>query len=200
MSFSNNRLTWDNHYTRPKSQQTIPDENVVRYIHQYRQKPEAEGLVVDLGCGSGRNLNYIRLYYPDAIGIDFALHALAGKTGVLCADTAAIPLPDGSVSLLIAWGVLHYLDQDKLELTLSEIRRVLKPGGAFFGSIRSSNDTHLAGVLEKGDLSSGAARTFTLEESKELLKEFTTLRFGYISRIPLGESRLIAHHFFEAER
>lgn len=46
-----------------------------------------------------------------------------------------IPFPDGQFDVVIMTEVLEHLDKDVLKTTLSEIRRVLKPGGRFIGTV-----------------------------------------------------------------
>ncbi len=92
----------------------------------------ARKYVLELGCGSHPA--------PNAqIGIDrdfAAVRAARASTacdrpGPVClvADALRLPLADGSVSGVLARGMLHHI----LDLTaiLREVRRVLEPGGTF---------------------------------------------------------------------
>lgn len=200
--FQNNRSVWDTHYQRSRSRQGVPDENVVRYLHKtipalsQSQRP----LVLDLGTGSGRNLNYIRTFEVEAYGCDFAIEALRGQEGIFCCDLRRLPFGEGVFDLVIIWGVLHYLPLDEIPAALDEICRILKKGGRVFGTLRSSEDTHLNKALKEGDLQGGGAHLFSHREAQELLSRFENRRFGFISRIPLGEERVIAHHIFEGQK
>ena len=201
MGFAENRPVWETHYARERSRQEVPDENVVRYLHRFLRENQKRPLrALDLGSGSGRNLNYIRSLPIEAYGCDFSFNALRGQQNVCCSIASELPFKDSSFDLVIVWGVLHYLPEDLVNNTLREILRVLKPGGKLLATLRSSDDTHLAGTLERGDLTGGQARLFTQAEAKRLLGDFSDLRFGYISRVPLGESGVVAHHVIEGTR
>ena len=169
---SDNRSVWSAHYQKEKSKLFVPDENVVRYfsgIFNSSNFSEADWRVLDLGCGSGRHLHFLRNYSTQVYGMDYAAPALESQAGVVCAISEYIPFEGHSFDVVLSWGVLHYMNPESVEKTIQEIYRILKPGGAFFGTIRSSNDTHLMDVLSKGDLKTGQARLFTEEDVSHLL-------------------------------
>jgi SAM-dependent methyltransferase len=105
--------------------------------------------ILDLGCGWGRHLAHFRRAGHDVIGIDGSLALLAevrrtegagsnarpaaGKTPLVCGDMRALPLSSGTfdvtVNIATALGVL--LRDAEAVATLSEVRRVLRPGGRF---------------------------------------------------------------------
>ena len=108
------------------------------------------GTVVDLSCGSG--LMTRRLVasgaYDRVFALDFSEQMLmetarrfeqVGKGAVdpasvnlVRADAAALPLRTGSVDALHAGAALHCWP--KLEASLSEVCRALRPGGRFFAT------------------------------------------------------------------
>jgi ubiquinone/menaquinone biosynthesis C-methylase UbiE len=104
----------------------------------------ADGLVVvDYGCGPGNDLvGFSEFSKPDKlIGIDVSPTALAtskkrlalhGKSADLIQieeNRNQIPLESGSVDLVHSSGVLHHAENPGA--ALSEIYRILKPGGKF---------------------------------------------------------------------
>lgn len=97
-----------------------------------------------------------------AIGIDVspalvaAARDLDPSIDIRIADAAAIPLPDSSVDLAIAFMSLH--DIDPMSETVAEASRVLEPGGRFCFSI--VHPLNSAGSFEDA---SGAR--FTIRES-----------------------------------
>ncbi len=111
-------------------------------IMKQREKvvPHAEGVVLELGCGSGTNFDY---YRPDAVSRLFALepapgmvrrarkalagHPLAARTEVLETGAEAIPLDDDTVDTAIITFVLCTIPD--WQAALAEVRRVLKPTG-----------------------------------------------------------------------
>jgi SAM-dependent methyltransferase len=51
-----------------------------------------------------------------------------------------MPFPDGHFDVVIMSEVLEHLDEDVLERTLGEVRRVLRPGGRFIGTVPARED------------------------------------------------------------
>jgi SAM-dependent methyltransferase len=87
--------------------------------------------VLDVGCGSGRNLQLLGQFgrvqgvEPEGPGLD-ACRA-DGLTNVVAGSADAIPFPDASFDLLTSLDVLEHLDDD--DAGVAEIHRVLRPGG-----------------------------------------------------------------------
>ena len=102
--------------------------------------PMAEGVVLEVGCGSGTNFD---MYDSSKVERLHALepsegmikrarkvldgHALAERTEFHAAGAEAVPLTDNSVDTAVVTFVLCTIPD--WESSLTELRRVLKPGG-----------------------------------------------------------------------
>ena len=111
-------------------------------IRKQREKvvPQAEGVVLEIGCGAGANFTY---YTPDKVSRLHALEPspgmisrarkaledspLQGKVDFMEAGAEAVPLEDASVDTVIITFVLCTIPDWQSALT--EARRVLKPHG-----------------------------------------------------------------------
>jgi len=86
---------------------------------------------LDVGCGSGRNLQLLSRFADHVIGLDRSSTALelaaSQRPATARADGQAIPLASSSVDLLSALDVLEHLDED--QRALEEFHRVLRPDG-----------------------------------------------------------------------
>ncbi|MEM0986700.1 MAG: class I SAM-dependent methyltransferase [Pseudomonadota bacterium] len=111
-------------------------------FYKQREKvvPHAAGRVLEIGCGSGANFDVYDTARVDRL---FAIepaagmvkrarktldgHPLAQKTHLIESGAEAIPLEDGSIDTVVITFVLCTIPD--WEGALSEVRRVLKPGG-----------------------------------------------------------------------
>jgi ubiquinone/menaquinone biosynthesis C-methylase UbiE len=98
--------------------------------------------ILDLGCGDGITEVHLREAFPNATlhGVDVSAESvgMASERGVadchyLPYDGHRLPFGDASFDVVFVAGVLHHIPEDANRLeVLTEIRRVLKPGGAVY--------------------------------------------------------------------
>jgi len=98
------------------------------------------GRIVDWGCGCAR----ISRHFPrdvrdkvvgfdiDPVNIDWCRENIPGIRFEQCAVDPPLRLADDSVDCLFAHSVLTHLDEEHQNSWLTEIRRVLRPGGVAF--------------------------------------------------------------------
>ncbi|HMV35291.1 MAG TPA: class I SAM-dependent methyltransferase [Turneriella sp.] len=198
-----NQSVWDNHYTRDRSRQQFPDENVVRLLRK-NFAGERRTLALDLGTGSGRHLPLLVEHFENVLACDFSRESLRIAAGdkIQCAQAAlpALPFASGTFDFILCWGVLHYLEESALAPAIAAIHEILKPGAGLFLTLRSDQDSHLALQLQRGDLAGGHARLYSKEEALSLFGRFAKVDYGFIARQPLGEEGLVAHHMLFARR
>ena len=88
---------------------------------------------LDVGCGEGRLTRHLASLGHHVVGIDAsptlvaAARASAPDMELHVADAAALPFGDASFDLVVSFMCLH--DVDDLTGAVSEIARVLEPGG-----------------------------------------------------------------------
>ena len=87
--------------------------------------------ILDVGCGTGFNLGFLRRY-GEPVGLDMSAEALGfcrerGEEDVLLQEADRLPFEDESFELLTAFDVIEHIEDDREALT--EWARVLKPGG-----------------------------------------------------------------------
>lgn len=120
------RTVWDGIAESWNSFRSVPIDEVTAFLQGWK------GVVLDVGCGSGRNF----LAGMTFIGVDSSykmlLHAKenAAKKGVkahlMRADAAALPLKSAFGRILLV-AVLHAIRERKA--CASEVRRLLSPDG-----------------------------------------------------------------------
>jgi|GEM_PF-3204856 len=95
--------------------------------------------VLDAGCGTGNILRKLLDQVDEAIGIDISddmLEVARRKTDesrncqLVRGKVSDLPFPDNYFDLVTAYSLFHHLPE--FENPISEISRVLKPGGIFY--------------------------------------------------------------------
>lgn len=100
--------------------------------------PDISGMtVLDAGCGTGRYLQALKNRGAFAIGMDLSAAMLSRAreltNRVAQADLRALPFDDASIDVVICGLALG--DFAELEVALSEIARVVRPGGCAIYSV-----------------------------------------------------------------
>jgi tellurite methyltransferase len=107
--------------------------------------------VLDIGCGSGRNLYYFLRNGFEVFGIDpdlravetvkklsAALAPLNPQENFLVCSAENLPYSDSAFDLVICNAVLHFaMNEQHFATMLRSIFRVLRPGGYFFARLAS---------------------------------------------------------------
>ncbi len=91
-----------------------------------------EGICLEVGCGTGICAERVRQLGWQPVGVDLSsgmLRHARGRLPVLRADGGQLPFPTGSFGA--AMTVMVHTDLPDYAPVLTEIRRVLKPGGVF---------------------------------------------------------------------
>ena len=112
------------------------DRNLLRFLKERQEAPEqTSARVLDIGCGTGRQLALNRSQCPNAVllGIDVSAAMLeiarrrCPSAHWLHGDGAALPLRTGSV--VYATSQFSYAHIRRQKAFLTEVLRVLHPGG-----------------------------------------------------------------------
>ena len=108
-----------------------------RYVPDFNPNP-----LLDYGCGTGATEASIKKRFPDGLiwGIDESIESIrvAESRGVygtfynVVMPDGSIPLADKSVGLIYMNGTVHHVAPEKRLDVISEVQRVLKPGGYLF--------------------------------------------------------------------
>lgn len=86
-------------------------------------------LLLDVGCGTGATLEFLRQRGYRALGVDKKPHCQrqGHHQGILCADACCLPLRSGCLDAVVCECVLSLLPQP--QTALNEWTRVLRQGG-----------------------------------------------------------------------
>jgi len=110
----------------------------------WRQEIRPGSWVLDIGCAQGRSTFKLMDLDIDIVGFDVSKNLIrqaiqryrtgthAGRATFFVADASTFPFVDEVFDYVLVYGVLHHLPDPSA--TCREVARVLKRGGAYFGS------------------------------------------------------------------
>jgi SAM-dependent methyltransferase len=156
---------WENEYRNPKlvTKKAEPQNDVKRFLKflKKEEKIDIEGLnVLDLGCGTGRNSNYLAEIGAHVTGLEISRTAIdlaqtrAKELGVnvdykIQNIGASYPFTDKSFDLLLDVTSSNSLNEHEREIYLKETNRVLKPEGYFFvRALCKDGDSNVKNLLK----------------------------------------------------
>ncbi len=148
------------------------------------------GPFLDVGCGAGAYARMLRAEHPDDLVVAADLSAgmaAAGGAPNTVADATALPFPDGTFGAAIALHMLYHVPNPVAAIT--EIRRVLRPGGTVVISTNSADDksalraVHAQAAAEVGATipGIGPSNAFNLDLAESLVRE----QFATVQRLDL---------------
>ena len=96
--------------------------------------------ILDLGAGVGRHALWLAGRGFNVTALDAAADGLAridamGGVTTVNAPMHTLPFDDQSFDHVLSWNVIYHGDEAILSQTISEIHRVLRPGGTFHGTM-----------------------------------------------------------------
>jgi ubiquinone/menaquinone biosynthesis C-methylase UbiE len=134
---------------------------VHHWLRNRRRTARRRAVALDLACGTGQFLTFLRDNHPSiaAIGVDLSLPYLAEARRRLAAwpgtmlteaDATALPLADASVDIVTCIFLFHELPRDVRIQVSREIARVLRPGGmlVFLDSLQEGDRPQMDGLLQ----------------------------------------------------
>lgn len=216
-----NVKTWDKVYSEGRSLLVWPDETVVSSLSKHKSKFEKG---IDLACGAGRHAILMAQMGIKSVGIDSSKASIefAEKRGkdlglnnvkFINSLVQNVELEKESFDVVIAWGLIHYLDGEDQKLFLDKVKYILKPGGLFLGTLRSVEDSrmkdskkieesrYLVDYFGEGTNRVKQTKMYFWDKQgvEKLLHGFSNIKLGHRVIEPIGKlSFKTAHWLIEA--
>lgn len=148
LSIKNQGYSWEKEYKNPKlmTGENKPQSDVLNFLKFLRKeekyKVESKN-ILDLGCGTGRNANYLAEMGNSVIGIEISKTALSIASSHMKDINVKVDfrlgdigkpydIKDNSIDIVLDVTSSNSLNEKGREIYLNEVSRVLKNGGYFF--------------------------------------------------------------------
>ena len=158
---------WENEYKSPQliTKKAEPQSDALRFFKYLKKeaKIDLHGLnVLDLGCGTGRNANYLAQLGNVVAGIDISKTAIAlakSRAGAMKIDSQVsyivrdmgedYPFPDEHFDLVLDITSSNSLNDQERSNYIKEVCRVLKKDGyLFMRGLRKDGDKNAKNLLK----------------------------------------------------
>ena len=115
------------------------------WIDEYKKYFENKGKCLDLGCGIGQYSKKLMEYGYNVISADISEIALKKVSefneNIKKIDMSEeLPFENNSIDLVFANLSIHYFSNEDTQKLMKEIKRILKNGGLFIGSVNGMQD------------------------------------------------------------
>jgi tellurite methyltransferase len=170
-SLASAHQAWDRRWQDEQTRENwrTPESLVVDSLPMFQRKDVRTA--IDIGCGIGRHALFLSEHVFNVTGVDLSESGLneardvAVKAGLDIdyrpGDFVSLPVENGSYDLALAWNVIYHGDGDVVRTAISEVRRVLRPGGLFLGSMMSKRNDYFGKGTEI------RPNTFVIEDEDE---------------------------------
>ncbi|MBK9051014.1 MAG: methyltransferase domain-containing protein [Chloroflexi bacterium] len=116
-------------------------------LNRLAERTRGRGLVCDLGCGPGQVARYLSEQGVTVMGLDAAAGMIAQaqqlNPGIpfVQGDMLALDVPDSAWAGIAAFYSLIHIHRQQLHHVLTELNRVLQPGGLLLVSFHIGSET-----------------------------------------------------------
>ncbi len=186
-----NRTSLQQAWNRTHKEQSLiqqPQAEVVHFAEHLCASLPHGALVLDAGCGRGRNAQYLCRLGFTVCGCDLSPVAIAiarqqtepGSSGSVyfqVADLTHLPYPDNRFAATVCSHVLPYQTRSDIVRSIRELWRVLQPGGSIYLDLLDCTDAEYGGGIEIEshtflDESQVPMHFCTRHEIEEMLEDF----------------------------
>jgi ubiquinone/menaquinone biosynthesis C-methylase UbiE len=149
----NRKEQWDASYVNRDNFVWYPDSEVIRFVSSYLKKKigidefkviKKANSCLDVGCGIGRHVFFLDDYGFESYGIDLSTIAIETAKQICISkerkhlidhftsgSATLLPYSDNNFDFVVSYSVLDSMDFELACKSVSEIARVLIPGGLF---------------------------------------------------------------------
>jgi tellurite methyltransferase len=143
---------WDNRWSteQGRADWISPEKDVMDLCGELKRRKTVN--VLDLGCGVGRHALFLasqgfKVFATDASPNGLTVTEKVAREAGYQIDVrpslmTSLPYPDNFFDYIVAWNVIYHGTPDIVMRSIGEIRRVLRTGGLFQGTLLSKRDAY----------------------------------------------------------
>lgn len=171
------RQTYDAIATRYAERSSRPYPELLADIAALETRLPDGGLIADIGCGPGRDIDLLRKRGFRVIGFDLSFGQLhtGGRAGVAQADMQAIPVRGGTVDAIWCHAALLHIPQRTVPAVLAEFARIVRPGGLLHLVVAEGDGERWEVATQYG---SESERWFAYHREPDLVRSLETAGFS----------------------
>ncbi|MDO8667842.1 MAG: class I SAM-dependent methyltransferase [bacterium] len=211
---TNQKNKWEELYKEGGRRGKYPNEDVIRFIQKYFPDREARKniKILDWGCGTGRHVFYLAKEGFSAYGAEVSVSAVKITNKWLAEEKLkaqvdkinglVTPYPDHYFDAIIECAVLQHNRRGQIKKIISEMERILKPGGRIFSLCKTKRDSLYKGGarMEKDTYyiknfveTQTIIHFFDKKELKSQWRQFGDIKIEYTERTINNMARKVSH-------
>ena len=164
------------------------------------------GVVLDVGCGNGRNARWFAEHGFAAVGLDVSFSGIAvgqrftalSSARFVNASVFSAPIRASSIDVVYDDGLLHHVHRGDLSRYSLAVRRVLRSSGVWCVNLFHENSKWNDGEARKFlklDDSQHVSRSFSSEELLDIIGPSACHVWGPVQNSDDNGRMLVAHAF-----
>jgi len=173
-----NIIEWNNTYKSQKNRHKnrYPSEMIVSWVKRnYATLNKYSLKCLDLGCGYGNNLLFLKEEGFDCYGIDFSEHVISTinlnlKNKLTCGSLVDLPYKNNFFDFCIDRSSIQHNPKNDIFLIFKEIHRVLKKNGKIYSML-----------LKKAPHSEFHTSYLDQKEIQKALEIFNSIEINYLT-------------------
>lgn len=128
------KQNYNSNYFKSRDKLTL---HIAKLIEKFAKKNQLNS-ILDIGCGSGKMVNFLQQGGFDAKGCDNSQIAIKlarninKKSTIYLASATNLPFANESFDLILSISLIEHLSNKKIKTFLAQSKRVLKPNGFIF--------------------------------------------------------------------
>jgi SAM-dependent methyltransferase len=211
---NNQQEVWDREHASQQAFATMHTLKPSRTMQQFAQflvqvgvSPGQERLILDIGCGKGRNSIFFAQLGYQVFANDFSEKALDDARQRTAQHQVSIeyervnlaedwPYAPNTFDAIIDANTSVFIPAEGREVAIQEAHRVLKPNGfyLFYGMAHLPQEQPAATYAEKGF----SEKRYTLDELKQAYQTFTLIQADQVPVTDIMDGAEVTHQMWKA--